>query len=82
MCIRDRTGSLLFYRAVPPENPVTPEDTAALARELAPSLGLLLLVMGLTVAAGPIAKGAQAAASQLLQPQHYIQAVLKPGVTP
>lgn len=77
-----RTGSLLFYRAVPPENPVTPEAPSALARELAPSLGLLLLVAGLTVAAGPLAQGTQAAASQLLQPQYYIQAVLKPGETP
>ena len=74
-----RTGSLLFYRALPPETPPAPEESSGLARELAPAVGLLLLVVGMTVAAGPIAEGAQAVADQLLQPQRYIQAVIAPG---
>ncbi|MGB2974013.1 MAG: proton-conducting transporter membrane subunit, partial [Candidatus Competibacter sp.] len=73
-----RTGSLLFYRTLPPATPPALEESSELARELAPAVGLLLLVVGMTVAAGPIAESAQATAAQILQPQRYIQAVIKP----
>lgn len=77
-----RTGSLLFYRAVPSKTPVKSEDFSALKREFAPILSLLLMVVGLAIAAGPAARGAQAVADQILQPQRYIQAVFKLGGTP
>ena len=44
--------------------------------------GLLLLGLGLTVGAGPALDQTHAIATQMLQPQAYLQAVLKPGGTP
>jgi multicomponent K+:H+ antiporter subunit D len=73
-----RSGSLLFYRthsAVP--GPA--RSPLAVAAELTPVVGLLLLVGALTVAAGPVAEYAQATASQLLEPDQYIHAVLRGG---
>jgi multicomponent K+:H+ antiporter subunit D len=43
---------------------------------LAPVAGLLLLVAGLVIWAGPLSDYASATAAQLLQPQQYIEAVL------
>ena len=75
-----RTGSLLFYRADPNlEVPGTPSNGIG---ELVPIIGLLLLVLGLTVGAGPLFDQARASAEQMLQPQLYIQAVLNPGGPP
>ena len=70
-----RTGSLFFFR-------VSHSDTVppSLSVPLAPAIGLLLLGLGLTVAAGPLHTLANAAAEQLLQPNLYIDAVL--GVRP
>ncbi len=69
-----RSGSLLFYRTHSSHEPVslTPPTSAALA----PVAGLLLLVAGLTVWAGPLSAYASATAAQLLRPQQYIEAVL------
>jgi len=47
---------------------------------LAPVGGLLLLVAGLVIWAGPLSDYAHATATQLLAPQQYIEAVL--GRTP
>ena len=76
-----RTGSLLFYRATPLETDAA-EAWPVLVREMVPLIGLLLLGLGLTVGAGPMLEQARAIADQMLQPQAYIQAVLKPGGTP
>jgi multicomponent K+:H+ antiporter subunit D len=73
-----RSGSLLFYRTHA-AGAAPRSATPALAAELAPAVGLLLLVGALTVAAGPAAEFAQATASQLLQPERYIHAVLGGG---
>lgn len=69
-----RSGSLLFYRthSAPDPAPLTPPTPAALA----PVAGLLLLVIGLTIWAGPLSAYATATAVQLLAPQQYIEAVL------
>ncbi len=68
-----RSGSLLFYRPeVEPEAGGLPPGP----RDLAPTLGLLLLVLGLTLWAGPLSEAARDVADQLLDPQGYIQAVL------
>jgi multicomponent K+:H+ antiporter subunit D len=86
-----RSGSLLFYRthsaydstrasarsgseSFRAHNPaaLTPPANAALA----PVAGLLLLVAGLVIWAGPLSDYASATAAQLLQPQRYIDAVL------
>lgn len=77
-----RTGSLLFFRASSPETPVAPEPWPALGREIAPVVGLLLLGVGLTLAAGVFAGATRSIAEQVLRPQLYIQAVLKPGGLP
>ncbi len=71
-----RSGSLIFYRS---HGPAPAAPARALATELAPPLGLMLLVAALTVAAGPAAEYAQATASQLLEPSRYIHAVLGGG---
>jgi multicomponent K+:H+ antiporter subunit D len=74
-----RTGSLLFYRALPPEA-TAPETGPALAAETVPIIGLLLLLgLGLTIGAGPAFDQARAIVDQVLQPQLYIQAVMNPG---
>jgi multicomponent K+:H+ antiporter subunit D len=75
-----RSGSLLFYRTHTPHNPdvLTPPTDAALA----PVAGLLLLVMGLVIWAGPLSDYAHATATQLLQPQQYIDAVLSAAPRP
>jgi multicomponent K+:H+ antiporter subunit D len=75
-----RTGSLLFYRALPETG--IPEALPALARETVPIIGLLLLGLGLTLGAGPLSDQAHAIADQVLQPHTYIQAVLNPGGKP
>ena len=69
-----RSGSLLFYRTHSPHDAasLTPPSMAALA----PVGGLLLLVAGLVIWAGPLSDYAHATATQLLQPQQYIEAVL------
>lgn len=78
-----RSGSLLFYRTHTPHDatrasarsgsaPLSAHDAAALA----PVGGLLLLIAGLVIQAGPLSDYAHATATQLLQPQQYIEAVL------
>jgi multicomponent K+:H+ antiporter subunit D len=76
-----RTGSLLFYRALPPEASVS-RPLPALAWETAPIAGLLLLGLGLTMGAGPLSNQARAIADQVLQPQVYIHAVMTSGAKP
>ena len=67
-----RSGSLLFYRTHS-----TGEVLPALRMtEWLPAAGLLLLGLGMTIWAGPLAHYANATAAQLLDPQGYIDAVL------
>jgi multicomponent K+:H+ antiporter subunit D len=70
-----RSGSLLFYRTHSPHEPASLTPPTAVA--LAPVGGLLLLVAGLVIWAGPLSDYAHATATQLLQPQQYIDAVLE-----
>ncbi len=73
-----RSGSLVFYRT----QSVTRAAASApvtVAAELAPVTGLLLLVIGLSLAAGPLYEYTQATATQLMQPDRYIQTVLGGG---
>jgi multicomponent K+:H+ antiporter subunit D len=69
-----RSGSLLFYRTHSSHDPasLTPPTNAALV----PVAGLLLLVIGLVIWAGPVSDYATATAAQLLDPRQYIEAVL------
>lgn len=73
-----RSGSLLFMHTRPMEEgvrlPAVPHWQQLQA--LLPILGLLALTLALTVAAGPLYDFASAAAEQLLQPHHYVHAVL------
>jgi multicomponent K+:H+ antiporter subunit D len=69
-----RSGSLLFYRTHSPHDAAS--LTAPSYAALAPVTGLLLLVAGLVIWAGPLSGYASATAAQLLQPQQYIEAVL------
>ena len=85
-----RSGSLLFYRThsvtsthagISPHTEHEPDSQMPpTSATLAPVAGLLLLIIGLTVWAGPISSYATATAAQLHAPQHYIEAVL--GVAP
>jgi multicomponent K+:H+ antiporter subunit D len=71
-----RTGSLLFYR---PEAELEASAVPPGVWDLVPVFGLLLLVLGITLWAGPIAEAADSVADQLLHPSRYIQAVLGGG---
>ena len=86
-----RSGSLLFYRTHSPYDSTRASarsgsesfrahEPASLAPPitvaLAPVGGLLLLVAGLVIWAGPLSGYASATAAQLLAPQQYIEAVL------
>lgn len=73
-----RSGSLLFYRTQSAMRAVAGQP-AAVAVELAPVAGLLALIVGLSVAAGSAVEYTQAAAAQLMQPDHYVQTVLGGG---
>ncbi|HOW75896.1 MAG TPA: monovalent cation/H+ antiporter subunit D [Candidatus Competibacteraceae bacterium] len=75
-----RTGSLLFYRVDPETAPAAPWPP--IRADIAPVIGLLLLVLGLTIGAGPVFDQSRAIADQVLQPQLYIQAVMNSGRTP
>ncbi|MFP5419351.1 MAG: monovalent cation/H+ antiporter subunit D [Gammaproteobacteria bacterium] len=69
-----RSGSLLFYRthsAHAPDEQIVPTIAG-----LAPVAGLLLLITGLVIGAGPLSGYATATAAQLLTPELYIAAVL------
>ena len=76
-----RSGSLLFFRPQADETSVAPSEASAgtFAAELTPVLGLLLLCLALTIGAGPATDFARATAEQLLQPYHYVHAVLGGG---
>ena len=70
-----RAGSLLFFHT-PPAEEGTPPPPPFDAGALLPIFGLLALTIGLTLAAGPLHAYASATAEQLLQPYHYVHAVL------
>ena len=77
-----RAGSRLFFHNKLPES-VTAYQSAlppvavpgASPRELIPIVGLLAMIAGLTVAAGPIFDFARATAAQLSRPERYVNAV-------
>ncbi len=70
-----RSGSLLFMRTLPAESG-SPGTTGPFPAGLIPIFGLLALSLGLTLLAGPLHAFASATAEQLLQPYHYVHAVL------
>ncbi len=83
-----RSGSMLFYRAMPanyckigPDREVPP-TAMALGKELVSIVGLLLLSVALLIWGGTITEFTMATANQLLQPDDYIQSVLGTGVIP
>jgi len=67
-----RSGSLLFYRT----HSTGKALPALRMAEWLPAAALLLLGLGMTIWAGPLAHYANATAAQLLEPQGYIDAVL------
>ncbi|TDY02769.1 monovalent cation/H+ antiporter subunit D [Thiohalophilus thiocyanatoxydans] len=73
-----RSGSVLFYRSVPGDNPAEKRSQAArrLSTELLPVGGLVLLCLVLVIGAGPVDAVTRTIAEQLLQPEIYIRAVL------
>lgn len=73
-----RSGSVILYRSHPAEHGTA---TGQLWPELIPALGLILLCLGLMIAAGPVDAITRVIAEQLLQPEIYIQAVLGGGGT-
>ncbi|MDZ7804486.1 monovalent cation/H+ antiporter subunit D [Thiohalophilus sp.] len=73
-----RSGSVILYRSHPAEHGTA---TGQLWPELIPALGLMLLCLGLMIAAGPVDAITRVIAEQLLQPEIYIQAVLGGGGT-
>lgn len=80
-----RSGSMLFYRAMP-TNPLKispvqdePPTILALSKELISIVSLLMLCVALLVWGGTITEFTMATANQLLQPDDYIQSVLGSG---
>jgi multicomponent Na+:H+ antiporter subunit D len=62
----------VVWKPAPPSG-----DRAPLGpRVLAPVAALVVLIIGLTVGAGPVFEASTTAAEQLLHPEGYIQAVL------
>ena len=74
-----RSGSLLFYRTRGAHD-AAPAIPAPTWTTLAPVAGLLLLLIGMVIWAGPLSGYASATAAQVLQPHLYIGAVL--GTSP
>ncbi len=74
-----RSGSLMFYRALPAKQ-VVRTSVGALSKELMPVISLLILCIMLVICAGSIMEFALATADQLLQPAAYIDAALSDGV--
>src|SRR5690606_33701397 len=82
-----RAGSLVFWKAEepgsPPAAPVLDDGVVLAAEAPAPALaltatGLLIAALvAMVLAAGPLARAAEATAAQLHQPSHYIDAVLR-----
>jgi len=66
-----RVWQAVAWKAAPPSNPRPLE-----LRTVAPVAGLVVVTLGLTVAAGPVFDASVHAAELLLDPTHYIQAVL------
>ena len=75
-----RSGSLLFFRSSPQalgqRSIAKNRSGGGNLAPLLPIIGLLALTLALTIAAGPLHALASAAAEQLLQPYHYVHAVL------
>jgi multicomponent K+:H+ antiporter subunit D len=71
-----RSGSLLFFRPEAEAADETDRMATAASPALMPAIGLLLLALALAALAGPILALASATAEQLLQPYHYVHAVL------
>lgn len=69
-----RAGSILFWKTMPPEPARPPQPARIIA--LMPTTGLLALSVLLSVWAGPAARFSNDTAVQLLEPGHYIGAVL------
>ncbi len=67
-----RSGSLLFYRTEPVTGPASGPDLGVLV----PVAGLLVLILGLTLFAGPLTDLTLAMAGDLLNPAAQIGAVL------
>jgi multicomponent K+:H+ antiporter subunit D len=80
-----RGGSMLFYRAQAPHicniaPDVEPRSTLSLIIELTPVACLLLFCIGLVIFAGAVTGYTAATANQLLQPEMYIESVLRTEV--
>ena len=67
-----RSGSLVFYRTHTPHTTLPAPTHAALA----PVVGLMALIVGMVIWAGPLSEHAAAIAAQLTAPQPYLDAVL------
>ena len=77
-----RSGSMLFYRAIPPnfckigEDREIPPSMMDLSKELVAIFSLILLCVALLICGGAITEFTQATAHQLLQPDGYVKSVL------
>ncbi|MCB1947793.1 monovalent cation/H+ antiporter subunit D [Nitrosomonas sp.] len=83
-----RGGSMMFYRAQAPHicridpNADAPRSGLSVTAELTPVFCLLALCIALVIWAGAITEFTTVTASQLLQPELYIQSVLNLEVKP
>jgi multicomponent K+:H+ antiporter subunit D len=68
-----RSGSVLFFST---QDRIEPQPAGGVIPALVPVIGLLALCLVLTVWASPVSRFAEATASQVLEPQAYVRAVL------
>lgn len=78
-----RSGSLLFYRAQSSKvNTIRDVSLLPIYNELLPIVCLITLCVILVIWGGPISQFLHFTSEQLMQPSHYIQAVLMKGELP
>jgi multicomponent K+:H+ antiporter subunit D len=73
------SGSILFWKSGECEGKLTPTGPTPIALPMVSIGSLLVLLVFLTGAAGPVTAYLDATAAQLFEPHQYIEAVLRPA---
>jgi len=77
-----RSGSMLFWRCAEVSGPRMAGDGPVPLSSRGPALALALVLLALTAGARPVQSFMDATSGQLLDPQNYIEAVMRPDAGP